>query len=72
MESTFGKNLRKHRELQGLSQTELSKKLCVSQKTIHKWETVHTCPTINIRIAVSEMLGVPLDVLMGNPEWVDL
>jgi transcriptional regulator with XRE-family HTH domain len=66
----FGKNLRKHRELQGYSQQQFAKKLGVSQKTVSKYETLNTIPTYPKRAKVAEVLGIDLDILMGEVEWV--
>lgn len=77
----YGENLKFHRELAGLNQPELAKKLKTSQANISRWERGEVLPSIEFCIKLAEFYGVTIDELLGvtedavylapNPAWVE-
>ena len=65
-EYSFGKTLAKLRKDRKLTQQELADLLNVTNKTISKWETNTTAPDIDTLKRISQVLKVPVDVLLGN------
>lgn len=65
-ENSFGKTLAKLRKERKLTQQELADLLHVTNKTISKWETNTTAPDIDTLKRISQVLNVPVDVLLGN------
>lgn len=65
-EDSFGKTLAKLRKERKLTQQELADLLHVTNKTISKWETNTTTPDIDTLKRISQVLNVPVDVLLGN------
>lgn len=49
--------LREIREKVGISQKELAKKLCVTQSTVHNWETYKTLPLDRNRLYLAKILN---------------
>lgn len=66
VEDSFGKTLAKLRKERKLTQQELADLLHVTNKTISKWETNTTTPDIDTLKRISQVLNVPVDVLLGN------
>jgi len=63
--STIGKNLKKFRELKGISQDRLSKLADISLNTIAKLELgENPNPTIDTLNKISKALGVKVDDLI--------
>ncbi len=62
----IGSNLRKARNLKGMSQEELANALNVSRQCISLWETDQTLPTLENMQAISNALGFAISVLMGQ------
>ena len=65
-EYSFGKTLAKLRKERKLTQQELADLLNVTNKTISKWETNTIAPDIDTLKRISQVLKVPVDVLLGN------
>ena len=56
------------RERRGMTQTELADKICVSSKTVSKWETARGLPDITLLQPLAQALGVSVIELMnGEP-----
>ena len=53
----FGKKISTMRKEKGLTQKELANKLCVSDKTVSKWETGINYPDITLLENLSDILG---------------
>ncbi len=60
----FSKQLKKNRELNGLSQEELAEKIYVTRQTISKWENDKNYPDIHNLIALSILFDISLDELV--------
>lgn len=66
MMSTFLKGylIKEFREKKQLTQKELAEKLCVSEKTVSKWETNKGLSDIGILEDLSKSLGVSIAELL--------
>ena len=70
----FGKNLQKYRKLAGLTQSELSKRLEITQKHLSIIETGTQFASANLIARISKELNVPPAALFGedmNQEYFD-
>lgn len=63
---TFSEKLKEARKNAGLSQEQLAEKLCVSRQAITKWETGRGLPDVDNLKAVSSLLNVSIDYLLGE------
>ena len=74
---TLGERIQKYRKMKGLSQEELGKllhmtqlqlaeKLCVSDKTISKWESNLSSPDIQSCKAMADVFGISLEELLDE------
>lgn len=61
-----GTTIKQLRERIGLTQAELADKLCVSSKTVSKWETGKGLPDITLLQPLSEALGISVIELMNG------
>ena len=59
-------NLSRYREEIGLSQTELARKMNVTQQCISSWQTGRTIPKPYQMKMLSEMLSVPINELFSE------
>lgn len=71
MDNSIGKKIAELRKQNNLSQKELADKLCVSNKTISKWECGSGNPDIEILIKMAEIFSVTLDELVKNDITID-
>lgn len=62
------KNLKKVRINRNMTQTELSKKINVSQQVISDYERSKSNPRIGIRLQLAEVLNSTIEELTGDPE----
>lgn len=62
--SKVGKNIRKQRVQQGMSQEALAEKLHVSRQTISNYETGKSYPDIDMLVNIAEVLQVEIQVLI--------
>ena len=63
-----GATIKQLREMRNMTQTELAEKLCVSSKTISKWETAKGLPDISLLQPLAQALGISVIELMnGEP-----
>ena len=63
-ELQIGANIARLRKKQGLTQTKLAEMLCVSNKTVSKWERGAGYPEITQLFSLSRILGTTVDALM--------
>jgi len=62
-----GAMIRELREKKGLTQAELAEKLCVSDKTVSKWETGKGYPDISLFEPISKVFGISItELVSGN------
>lgn len=64
--NNFSTNIKKIRELHGLSQNELAQILCVSRKTISSWENQRNVPDINMIIIISQKFNINIYTLISH------
>ena len=63
-----GAVIKELREKKRLTQVELAEKLCVSDKTVSKWETAKGYPDISLLEPIANILGVSItELITGNP-----
>lgn len=62
----FGESLKYQRELRGLSQSELAKKLKFSQQAISLWESNKRIPNIANCAMLADFYEIALDELIGR------
>ncbi|WP_040537524.1 helix-turn-helix domain-containing protein [Lentilactobacillus parafarraginis] len=68
----LSKQIKTHREREGLSQEELAEKLFVSRQTISNWENDRTYPDIDSLLLLSNQFGISLDELVkGDVETMN-
>ena len=65
---TLGEKIKEARKEHGLSQEQLSEKLCVSRSAIAKWESDKGMPDIENLKAISSLLSVSIDYLLDDGE----
>jgi len=62
-----GAVIRELREKSKLTQAELAEKLCVSDKTVSKWETAKGYPDISLLEPIAKVFGISVtELLSGN------
>ena len=61
-----GAVIRELREKKHLTQAELARQLCVSDKTISKWETAKGYPDISLLEPIAKVFGVSVTELMSG------
>lgn len=59
-------NIKTFRQALGLSQGDLAARLSVSTQSVSKWECGNSVPDISNLCALSELLSVSVDTLLGN------
>ena len=64
--NTIGEKISALRKQNGLSQKELADKLCVSNKTVSKWECGNGEPDIDMLKKLSTIFSVSIDYLLDN------
>ena len=64
LRKTFGNNVKKTRQLQGITQAELAKFANVQPSYVSQVENARRLPRIDIAIALAEALGVRVDTLL--------
>lgn len=60
-----GKRIRQARVLAGLTQEQLAEKIGISRTAVVRWEAAETEPTLEHLIALTELLHVSADYLLG-------
>lgn len=68
---TLGEKLKEARKHAGLSQEQLSEKLCVSRSAVAKWETDKGIPDVDNLKAISKLLNVSTDYLLDGGKSID-
>ena len=61
-----GAVIRELREKQNMTQSDLAEKLCVSDKTVSKWETAKGYPDISLLDPIAKVFGVSVAELMSG------
>ena len=62
-----GAVIKELREKKNMTQAELAEKLCVSDKTVSKWETAKGYPDISLLEPIAKILSVSItELISGN------
>lgn len=62
----IGEIIKRHRERQGITQSELGKMLSVSNRAVSKWENSESYPSIELLKPMSVILNVSIKELLGE------
>ena len=62
----YGEALKIQRELAGISQLELSKKIGTSHQNINRWEKGEVLPNIDFCVKLADFYGITVDELIGR------
>ncbi len=68
MKLTIGENIRNFRKKNDLTQEEFADRLGVTYQSVSRWENCTTYPDIELLPALSEVLSVTVDELLGMPQ----
>ena len=68
MKLTIGENIRAFRKKNDLTQEALADRLGVTYQSISRWENGTTYPDLELLPAISEILSVTVDELLGMPQ----
>ncbi len=68
MKLTIGENIRKFRKKNDLTQEEFADRLGVTYQSVSRWENGTTYPDLELLPALSEILSVTVDELIGMPQ----
>ena len=66
-----GKFIAELRKEQGLTQRELADRLCISDKTVSKWECGNGLPEVSIMLPLCEILGISVNELLSGERLTD-
>ena len=66
MDKNLGNKIAYLRKINNLSQKELATKLCVSNKTISKWECGNGCPDIETTKQIATLFNISIDELLSG------
>ena len=64
--NTIGRNLRRLRKTNRLTQAQLAKKLNITRQTLSNYETGKRLPDIYGLITVADIFGVSVDEIIGR------
>lgn len=67
MKLTIGENIRKYRKKNDMTQEALADRLGVTYQSVSRWENSSTYPDLELLPAISEILGISVDELLGMP-----
>lgn len=62
----LNENIKAIRKAKGLSQQELAEKLNVVRQSVSKWEQGLSVPDSDMLVHISETLGTPVNILLGE------
>ena len=68
MKLLIGENIRNFRKKNDLTQEEMASRLGVSYQSVSRWENGSTYPDLELLPAISEVLEVTVDELLGMPQ----
>lgn len=66
MSNTIGNNIKKLRKESGMTQEQISVKLCMSRQTLSNYETGKRIPDIYELIVLADLFEVSLDTIVGR------
>jgi len=62
-----GEKIKKLRTMEGMTQTELAKRLYVTSGAVSQWEKDLTTPDVDRLIALTKVFGVPFEYFLDEP-----
>ncbi len=68
MDIPLGKNIRRLRIGQGMTQSDLAKSLGVSVQAVSKWERGYSYPDMSLLLPIVKIFDVTLDELFGRED----
>ncbi len=68
MKLTIGENIRNFRKKNDLTQEAFAERLGVTYQSVSRWENGTTYPDLELLPAISELLSVTVDELLGMPQ----
>ena len=69
MKLTIGENIRNFRRKNDMTQEQLAQRLGVTYQSVSRWENGTTYPDLELLPAISELLSVTVDELIGMPQY---
>lgn len=66
MSNTIGNNIKKLRKESGMTQEQISVKLCMSRQTLSNYETGKRIPAIYELVGLANVFKVSLDTIVGR------
>ena len=69
MKLTIGENIRSFRRKNDMTQEQLAQRLGVTYQSVSRWENGTTYPDLELLPAISELLSVTVDELIGMPQY---
>lgn len=69
MKLTIGENIRSFRRKNDMTQEQLAQRLGVTYQSVSRWENGTTYPDLELLPAISELLSVTVDELIGMPQF---
>ena len=67
MKIGINQNLKKYREMNGLTQQDVSEALNISRQSISKWENSKSYPDLDNLVLLSQLYNVSVDDLISGP-----
>lgn len=62
----IGRFIKEQRKMKGMTQAELAEKICVSEKTISKWECGNGFPDTSLMLPLCKELGITANELLSG------
>ena len=62
----YAKELKQHREMNGLTQAEVAQATGLNQSSISRWEEGKRSPSIEYCIILADFYGISIDDLVGH------
>ncbi len=62
----YAKELKQHREMNGLTQADVARATGLNQSSISRWEEGKRSPSIEYCIILADFYGISLDELVGH------
>ena len=63
---TWYENMRQLREFRNYSQRELSQLIGVSERTLQRYESGESEPTVSVLVKLSQLYDISIDEIVGN------
>ena len=68
MKLIIGENIRDYRKKNNLTQEQFAERLGVTYQSVSRWENGTTYPDLELLPAISDLLSITVDELIGMPE----